>query len=167
MKAIEGLENKRFGRLVVKEKSWQGARSRWLCVCDCGIEIRVRSFELTSGNVLSCGCYQRDKKVERETVHGMHNTRTHRSWNNMKQRCTNPKAPNYQYYGGRGIRYCERWEKFENFHADMGDRPDGMSLDRYPDVDGDYEPGNCRWATQREQIHNSRRMIAYHAEAHD
>lgn len=74
----------------------------------------------------------------------------------MKQRCTNPKAPNYQYYGGRGIKYCERWEKFENFLADMGVRPEGMSIERM-DNDGDYEPGNCKWATQVEQVHNSTR----------
>jgi hypothetical protein len=82
-------------------------------------------------------------------------SREYSTWRCMVQRCTNPKVPNWRYYGGRGIGVCERWMKFKNFLDDMGLRPQGKSLDRWPNKDGNYEPGNCRWATQQEQIDNS------------
>jgi hypothetical protein len=81
---------------------------------------------------------------------------TYRSWHGMRQRCSDPKQENYKYYGGRGITVCDRWQSFENFLADMGERPEGTSIDRYPDNDGNYEPGNCRWATRSQQQHNKR-----------
>jgi hypothetical protein len=90
--------------------------------------------------------------------HGMGDSPTYSSWSSMKQRCNNPSAARYRDYGGRGISYCERWELFDNFHADMGLRPWGKSLDRI-DVNGNYEPANCRWATQSEQSKNQRRWI--------
>ena len=80
----------------------------------------------------------------------------YRSWRSMRQRCLDPMHKAYKDYGGRGITFCARWNYFENFYADMGDRPPGMSLDRYPDVDGNYEPSNCRWATSMQQAHNKR-----------
>ena len=81
-------------------------------------------------------------------------TATWESWHSMKQRCLCIKHPAYHRYGGRGISVCERWAKFENFLVDMGERPKGKTLDRYPNSDGNYEPGNCRWATPAQQIHN-------------
>lgn len=81
------------------------------------------------------------------------------SWASMMQRCTNPKRRSYKHYGGRGITVCLRWRTFENFLADMGDRPDGKTIDRWPDKDGNYEPGNCRWATNSEQARNSSQTV--------
>ena len=88
--------------------------------------------------------------------HGYYDSRTYRSWASMKSRCTNPKSTAWEYYGGRGIKVCERWLLFENFLADMGERPEGKSIDRFPDQNGNYEKDNCRWATQKEQLENRR-----------
>jgi len=93
---------------------------------------------------------------------GEKETRVYRAWANMRTRCTNPKAPNYPRYGGRGVTVCERWRHFENFLADMGEPPPGKSLDRYPDNAGNYEPGNCRWATLSEQNRNLRKLAPRH-----
>lgn len=92
--------------------------------------------------------------------HGMRRTPTYNSWDNMTQRCKNPNRAEYGYYGGRGIEVCDRWALFENFLADMGERPSGLTLDRI-DNDGNYEPGNCRWATKAEQMTNRRRSSYY------
>ncbi len=104
-------------------------------------------------------------KNQRNFIHGhstAHKTsRTYYSWAAMKARCANPKKPNYKWYGGRGIKVCERWEKsFKAFLEDMGERPNGTTIDRWPNNDGNYEPGNCRWATYQQQRDNQRRTIS-------
>ncbi len=96
-------------------------------------------------------------------THGHTATKTYHIWSAMKQRCLNGNSHNYKTYGARGIRVCERWLVFENFLADMGEKPDGKSLDRYPNNDGNYEPGNCRWATRIEQANNTQRSIRLEA----
>jgi hypothetical protein len=144
------LAGQKFSRWLVLEKGDLDHRGNvlWLCRCDCGTERFVRGSEIYLGNSTSCGCTRRR--------HGMTKTRTFKSWDSMKQRCLNPNSPDYSRYGGLGITVCERWlSSFENFLADMGERPDGKSLDRI-DNDGNYEPSNCRWATASEQQFNKK-----------
>jgi hypothetical protein len=148
------IAGQRFGRLTVV--SFHGIHQRnsaWLCACDCGKPTIATGHKLKSGGTRSCGCL----RTEIRTSHGLAGTDTYRIWGGMLYRCRNEHDPNY---GGRGIRVCERWKSFENFLADMGERPSQRhSIDRYPDVNGGYEPGNCRWATDAEQAHNTRLTI--------
>lgn len=151
------LVGQRFGRLLVTARAAHqlGHPRKWLCLCDCGRITTTGTGNLTSGGTQSCGCLAAEVKSARVRTHGMTDTRTWRSWQGMKNRCRNEKNPSYYRYGGRGIQVHEPWLKFENFLADMGERPEGMSLDRI-DVNGNYEPSNCQWATSTEQRVNQR-----------
>ena len=148
---------------VVGDPVGQGANqsARVPCQCSCGVERMVMAVKLRAGLSKSCGhiTQERRKKTSiAHTTHG-HSKRTEYTiWSGIKGRCFNPKNPVYQYYGGRGIIVCERWRfSFENFFEDMGQRPSlDFSLDRI-DPNGNYEPGNCRWATMKEQQNNKRR----------
>jgi hypothetical protein len=148
-----------FGRLTAIRYV---GRSRWLCQCRCGAIAEVDGGSMRIGTTKSCGCLLKEarRNNEHNKKHGMRGTSTYHIWTSMKQRCYNEKAINYHNYGGRGIKVCDRWlNSFENFLSDMGERPEGKSLDRYPDNDGNYEPGNCRWASSKTQCRNRRNNV--------
>jgi hypothetical protein len=127
--------------------------------CVCGVEKLVSAPRLANGTAKSCGCLGGMQNRRQQRTHGFWQKGTYNSWANAKRRCNNPKNPRYRHYGGRGIQVCDRWKTFEQFLIDMGERPSNKhSLDRI-DVDGNYCPENCRWATNREQGNNTKRNV--------
>jgi len=162
------LVGRKFGRWTVLERRGKNASNKimWLCRCDCGKESEVMGMKLRSGLAISCGCYN----VEGHRTHGKCYTSIYNIWSGMKARCLNPQSVAYVHYGNRGITVCRRWvDSFENFYADMGERPSkAHSIDRI-DNDKNYSCGhcadckangwtaNCRWATATEQMNNTRR----------
>lgn len=158
MRAID-LTGQRFNKLTaISPTRTPSGRLAWIVRCDCGNERAYKAGDLRTGKPKSCGCDTARIISEMKWRHGHATCRnrtspTYRTWTCMVQRCNRPSFDAYPWYGGRGIRVCERWLVFANFLTDMGERPDGKTLDRI-DRDGDYELSNCRWATPKEQAAN-------------
>lgn len=172
--SINDMIGKVFGRLtIIKFYGKDSHRCRvWICRCVCGNETKVTTQHLRSGHTKSCGCYNAEQAAIRSTKHGLRST--HRSeyetWKSMRSRCNNLNDKDYKYYGGKGVKVCDRWLSFANFMSDMGARPSPKhQIDRFPNNDGNYELSNCRWATLEQQSrnrsdnrileHDGRRMI--------
>lgn len=156
---VKEKSGKRFGRLLVIEKS---GRNRygfiWKCRCDCGNFVHVRTISLTERGTKSCGCLISESSRKRSTTHGFFGTRTYKAWSAMLSRCNNPNVDAFKNYGARGIKVCSRWRKFENFLKDMGEVPNGLTLERKNNDIG-YSPSNCEWTTMTNQANNRRSNV--------
>lgn len=162
MTKLKDLTGQKFGRLTVIMRTENiGSKTAWLCKCDCGKKTVVSGSNLHNGHVRSCGCLWKDfvpgnnKKLN--TRHGETHTKLYRAWGNMRYRCNNPNCKSYKDYGGRGITICEEWESYEAFRdwALANGFANDRSIDRI-DVNGNYEPSNCRWTDMKTQSNNKR-----------
>ncbi|HDY87984.1 MAG TPA: hypothetical protein ENH82_07725 [bacterium] len=159
MTKLIDITGQKFNRLlVIKRAPNRGKRTMWFCCCDCGSEKEIHSHYLISGHTKSCGCSSAEMSAEARKKHGLGKHPIYYVWSHMKDRCYNPKDKGYKNYGGRGISVCEEWFSslriFYDFAIARGWK-DGLQIDRINN-EGNYEPNNCRFITQRENIRNSR-----------
>ena len=160
-KPYKSLIGKKFGRLTVVSlvESDVGTKipTKWLCKCDCGNTIKALGYNLNNGNTKSCGCLRKEFAKNKKYIHGCTKTRLHTTWSHMKQRCENTNDKAFKHYGGRGIKICDEWHDFACFRdwALVNGYSDDLTIDRI-DVNGNYEPSNCRWVTLKEQQTNKR-----------
>lgn len=175
MGSFKDITGKVYGRLTVIERveNDKHGQARWKCLCECGNYTVAVTTELNRGNVRSCGCLSREISKKVNFKHGFKNTRLYKVWDSMKKRCYNSNSPSYKYYGGRGITICDEWKNdFKSFHDwafangyDENAEYMKCTIDRI-DVNGNYEPSNCRWVTCKEQARNrtNNRLIEYNGE---
>jgi hypothetical protein len=153
------LTGQKFNRLtaIKRVENSSNGKVQFECLCDCGKAVVVSSTNLKSGNSKSCGCLNIESASRTKKIHGLRHSSEYNTWRSMKDRCYRHTNNRYQHYGARGIVICERWlNSFENFYTDMGPKPDPtFTIDRI-DVNGNYEPGNCKWASKSEQRLNVR-----------
>lgn len=159
------MVGKKYNRLTILSREPNNAHGQamWLCKCDCGNVIVANGCNIRNNHTQSCGCLVSERTIARSTTHGKTNSKFMYSWQQMKQRCHNPNNHKYYLYGARGIAVCEEWRNsFEAFYNYVSKLPHfdepGYSLDRINN-NGNYEPGNVRWATALEQAHNKRRKV--------
>ena len=166
------ITGQKFGKLTVIKRvgSDKNYNTLWLCKCECGNEKVVARYRLINGNTSSCGCAKKIHFSNLNKIHGLSNTKIYYAWRSMKHRCLNPNNDNYLNYGSRGITICDEWlADFMNFYnwSMSNGYKEGLSIDRI-DVNGNYEPSNCRWITPKEQSRNTRRnhYITYNNETY-
>ena len=167
MSKLIDITGQRFGRLTVMRKAGHAAdrSTLWECKCDCGNTTIARRGNIIYGRTLSCGCLGKERRAETNTKHNMSDMPLYYAWSTMRSRCANPKSHKYKMYGERGIKVCREWKNdFKAFYDHVSKLPhfgeEGRTLDRIND-NGDYEPGNVRWATAKEQANNTRRNVFF------